>query len=85
MLIWNSLPTIQIITYELNTTLGQFFDGNILIGGTLAYRWQPWGRFSINLNYDGIELPESMRLPWAITPVWILHLIILIFHCFGTV
>ena len=61
----------KLFTYELNTTLGQFFNGNrYSIGGTLAYRWQPWGRFSINFNYDGIKLPESYESVnyWLLTP-----------------
>jgi len=55
----------------LNTTIGQFFNGNrYSVGGTLGYRWQPWGQFSLNVNYDGIKLPEPYESAnyWLITP-----------------
>ena len=60
-----------LFTYSFNTTLGEFFNGNIYsIGGTMAYRVQPWAQFSLNVNYDGIRLPEphpSTDL-WLVTP-----------------
>ena len=61
----------KLFTYGLNTTIGQFFNGNrYSVGGTLGYRWQPWGQFSLNVNYDGIKLPEPYESAnyWLITP-----------------
>lgn len=61
----------NLFTYSLESTLGQFFNGNrYSVGGTLAYRWQPYGQFSVNVNYDGIKLPEPYESAnyWLITP-----------------
>ncbi|MDC8005849.1 DUF5916 domain-containing protein [Aureisphaera galaxeae] len=61
----------NLFTYSLNTTVGEFFNGNrYSFGGTLGYRWQPWAQFSININYDGIKLPEPYESAdyWLITP-----------------
>lgn len=61
----------RLLTYSLNTTLGQFFNGNrYSVGGTIAYRVQPWAQFSLNINYDGIRLPEphSKADLWLVTP-----------------
>lgn len=61
----------NLLTYSMNTTLGEFFNGNrYSVGGTVAYRIQPWAQFSLNLNYDGIRLPDphpSADL-WLVTP-----------------
>ena len=40
------------------------------MGGRFSYRWQPWGQFSVNVNYDGIKLPEPYESAnyWLITP-----------------
>ncbi len=61
----------SLFTYSINTTIGEFFNGKIFsIGGTLAYRVQPWAQFSLNVNYDGIRLPDphpSADL-WLVTP-----------------
>ena len=65
------LITQNYSTYALNTTIGQFFNGNrYSVGGTLGYRWQPRGQFSLNVNYDGIKLPEPYESAnyWLITP-----------------
>ncbi|MEO6758782.1 MAG: DUF5916 domain-containing protein, partial [Saprospiraceae bacterium] len=36
----------------------QFFTGKALsASGELSYRWQPWGTFAVNCNYDRIKLP----------------------------
>ena len=61
----------KLFTYALNTTLGQFFNGNrYSVGGTISYRLQPRGQLSINVNYDGIKLPEPYESAnyWLITP-----------------
>lgn len=45
--------------YELNTLGGEFFNGTRYgIRGELNYRYQPYGIFSLNFNYNSINLPE---------------------------
>ncbi len=61
----------NLFTYSLNTTLGQFFNGNrYSFGARLGYRLQPWAQFSLDMNYDGIKLPEPYESAdyWLITP-----------------
>lgn len=61
----------NLFTFNVETTLGQFFNGNIYsAGGQVAYRWQPWASFSLALNYDGIRLPDpySDADYWLLTP-----------------
>ena len=61
----------NLFTYSINSTIGEFFNGNrYSIGGTLSYRAQPWGQFSLSANYDGIKLPKpySSANLWLISP-----------------
>ncbi len=61
----------NLFTYNLETTAGQFYNGNIFsVGGEFAYRVQPWASFSVALNYDGIRLPEphSNADLWLVSP-----------------
>lgn len=61
----------NLFTYSFNTTLGQFFNGNrYSVGGNVGYRLQPWAQFSLNVNYDGIKLPNPYESAnyWLITP-----------------
>ena len=49
----------KLFTYSINTSIGQFFNGDrFSIGGALNYRWQPWGQLSLDVNYDRIKLPK---------------------------
>jgi len=61
----------KLLTYSANTSIGEFFNGNrYSMGGTIAYRIQPWAQFGLNVNYDGIRLPNphpSADL-WLVTP-----------------
>jgi hypothetical protein len=69
-LIYTSSNT-NLFTYTFNTTLGEFFNGNrYSAGGTVAYRVQPYAQFSLNVNYDGIRLPEPYESAdlWLVTP-----------------
>lgn len=69
-LIYTSNNT-NLFTYTFNTTLGEFFNGNrYSAGGTVAYRVQPYAQFSLNVNYDGIRLPEPYESAnlWLVTP-----------------
>ena len=69
-LIYTSSNT-NLFTYTFNTTLGEFFNGNrYSAGGTVSYRVQPYAQFSLNVNYDGIRLPEPYESAdlWLVTP-----------------
>lgn len=55
-------------TYSLNTTLGNFYNGNqYSIGSEIRYRVQPFGNLSLGLNYDGIRLPD----PYSDADIWL--------------
>ena len=59
----------KLLTYRLETTLGQFFNGQqYSFAGTIAYRLQPRAQFSLALNYDGIRLPA----PYNDANLWLL-------------
>ena len=61
----------NLFTYAFNSTIGEFFNGNrYSAGGSVSYRWQPWAQFTLNVNYDGIKLPEPYESAdyWLITP-----------------
>jgi hypothetical protein len=61
----------KLLTYEVNSTVGQFFNGNqFSVGGVLGYRFQPWINFSMGVNYDGVRLPEPYNSAdiWLVTP-----------------
>ena len=61
----------NLLIYSLNSTIGEFFNGNrYSIGSAISYRAQPWGQFGLNVNYDGIRLPEPYANAnlWLITP-----------------
>ncbi len=53
---------------SLEVAASQYFNGKALsIGGELSYRWQPWGTFAVNGNYDRIRLPQ----PYASADFWL--------------
>ena len=61
----------SLFTYEVNTTVGEFFNGNqYSAGGILGYRFQPWVNLSMGINYDGIRLPQPYNSAdiWLVTP-----------------
>lgn len=59
----------KLLTYQLNSTAGEFFNGNqYSAGGILGYRFQPWINMSLGFNYDGIRLPE----PYNSSDIWLL-------------
>lgn len=69
-LAYQSSPA-KTFTYEANTLLGSFFNGNRYSAGVqAAYRIQPWAQFSLSLNYDGIRLPDPHPDAdlWLLTP-----------------
>jgi len=45
--------------YDLNTIQGQYYDGMLsFFNGTLSYRAQPYGLFSLDMTYSRINLEE---------------------------
>ncbi|MEM8967860.1 MAG: DUF5916 domain-containing protein [Bacteroidota bacterium] len=45
--------------YEINTINGQYYDGFLnSFSGTINYRFQPYGLFSLDFNYSDINLQE---------------------------
>lgn len=68
--VFSSNPS-NLLTFQLNSTIGQFFNGNqYSFGGIFGYRFQPWINISMGVNYDGIRLPEPYNSAdiWLITP-----------------
>jgi Domain of unknown function (DUF5916) len=54
--------TRKLLTLGASYTFGQYFNGKIQrVVANLAYRWQPYGVFSINSNYTRIRLPEGFN------------------------
>ncbi len=54
---------------NFNTRFGKYFNGKILqVQSTLNYRWQPWGVFSVDVNYTNINLPA----PYSKADLWLI-------------
>lgn len=50
----------KVLSGGLDYTAGEFYDGSqIGLGVSATYRIQPWGRFSLKLNWNRIKLPPS--------------------------
>lgn len=50
----------KLFRYKLETSLGGFYSGQAYIAtGELTYRYQPFGSFTVGVNYNDIRLPES--------------------------
>ncbi len=46
-------------TYSVRPSIGQFYNGyGLSMGGSLGYRYQPYGGIELNFNYTYIALPE---------------------------
>ncbi len=61
----------RLFTWSANSTVGEFFNGKrYSVGGVFRYRWQPVAQLSLNINYDGINLPDPYESAayWLITP-----------------
>lgn len=57
------------MTYGVETTLGNFFNGHLYsFGVEAALRFQPWAQLSVAINYDGIRLPD----PYPSANLWLL-------------
>ncbi len=47
-------------SYEFFTSYGSFYNGTRLsFGGSIAYRTQPWGNFSVDVEQNIVKLPEN--------------------------
>ncbi len=56
-------------TYSFNFNTGQFFNGKSTgLDMNVAYRYQPFGNFSLNANYSNIKLPA----PYNSAKYWLL-------------
>jgi Domain of unknown function (DUF5916) len=52
----------KLLTLEAQSKFGKYFNGNIRsVQSTIAYRWQPYGVFSIDANYTRIRLPQGFN------------------------
>ena len=59
----------KLFSYELETTLGSFFNGKrYSVQGSMTYRFQPKVFISMLVDYNRIELPE----PYASADLWLL-------------
>jgi len=55
--------------YTLRPFAGQFFNGyRYGLGGSLSYRYQPYGQITLNYNYSYIDLPD----PYAQTSLFLI-------------
>jgi len=55
-----SSNTRKIFTYSLTATGGQFYNGKLRgIGGTIGYRFQPYGSASVTFDYSELALPPA--------------------------
>ena len=49
----------QLFTYELESTLGQFYNGSIRsFGAEFGFRIQPWVNFGLSFQYDSLRFPK---------------------------
>ncbi|MFZ9504039.1 MAG: DUF5916 domain-containing protein [Cyclobacteriaceae bacterium] len=56
----------RLLTAEMSAVSGSYFNGSIRgLRGTLNYRWQPYGVFSLNTSINRIKLPS----PYANTTI----------------
>lgn len=55
-----SADTRKVFNYAINATQGGFYNGQRTgVGGTLSYRYQPFGSLSVTVDYNDIRLPEA--------------------------
>ncbi|MEQ8363468.1 MAG: DUF5916 domain-containing protein [Cyclobacteriaceae bacterium] len=48
------------VTYKIGGSVGAFYNGtNNNINGQLSYRFQPYGSFSVQFDYNDISLPDN--------------------------
>lgn len=57
------------LNYNIQPSVGQFFNGyQYGVGGSLSYRYQPFGQVTLNFNYSYIDLPD----PYAQTSLFLI-------------
>ena len=56
---FSSIRRAQFFTYELESTLGQFYSGSIRsFGAEFGFRIQPWVNFGLSFQYDSLRFPK---------------------------
>ncbi len=61
--------TRRLFSYEFETYHGEYYGGYLhSFVGEFNYRWQPYGLFTLNLNYNRIRLPT----PYATDNLWLI-------------
>ena len=59
------------LNYSINAKIGNYFNGNIIsLQNNVSYRWQPYGQFSFEVNYNRIRLPLGFNKAdfWLVGP-----------------
>ncbi len=52
----------NLFSVKMQGRFGQYFNGKInAINTSLTYRWQPYGLFSLDVNYNKIDLPDGFN------------------------
>jgi hypothetical protein len=52
----------NLFSFVVQGRFGQYFNGKIqALSTTLTYRWQPYGLFSLDVNYNKIDLPTGFN------------------------
>ncbi len=50
----------KLLRYKLETLLGGFYSGQAYIAnGEITYRYQPYGSFTVGVNYNDVRLPDN--------------------------
>ncbi|MEO1516006.1 MAG: DUF5916 domain-containing protein [Bacteroidota bacterium] len=59
----------KLFTYEIGGRYGGFYNGKrATVVGRVSYRTQPWGNFSINLEYNDLQFPD----PYGSARLWLM-------------
>ncbi len=54
---------------QTSLTVGGYFNGSLFsVSGALAYRFQPYGSFTLNYSYNKIDLPTGKGNLWLLGP-----------------
>lgn len=62
----------RLLTFTARTEAGQFYNGHNFSARTaISFRIQPWVLLGLNLNFDGINLPDPYPNAnlWLVTPI----------------
>lgn len=59
----------KLFSYDMQSTVGRLFNGNrFSLGGSMTMRFQPKASFSLQFNYDQIDLPA----PYSSANIWLI-------------